>query len=342
MYLFVEVIAVATLKDIAKACHVSVSTVSRVLNDDQTLNVSDLKRSNIIKTAQKMNYVKKHKNLRDKKHIAVVLWYDTNQEMEDPYYMEIRHGIEQQAKEKNIYIMTLYKQHDTYDYQALKDVDGLIALGKFTSEEVRAFEDKTNHIVFVDSVFEPTHYDSVVIDFDQAMDSLFNHIKQHAYQSIGYIGGYEPYTQQSSVLEPRANLLKHYLIKTNQYDAKHMHFGTFVSQSGYQLMQQAIQDGNVAGLYICANDSIAFGAIKALLENDMNIPDDVSIIGFNDIAQAAYIHPSLTTVKIHTSAMGKEALSSLLDRINDPDKIPIKKVLPTNLIVRQSSKKGAF
>ncbi len=331
--MFSEVMTIATLKDIAKACGVSVSTVSRVINDDKTLKVSQALREQIQTTAQNMNYVKKHKNLQNKLHIAVVLWYDSAQEIEDPYYLEIRHGIEQQAKEESLYIMTLYKQDDTYDLDALNDIDGLIALGKFSEDDIKAFKTKTPHIVFADSSPNPLKFDSVVIDFDLAMSQLCDYLNAQQYRTIGYIGGYEPGTR---LLEPREQRLKGHLMKSNQYDAKHMHHGAFTSQSGYKIMQDIITTQHPASVYVCANDSIAFGATKALLEQNIKVPEDVAIIGFNDIAQAAYIHPALTTIHINTPAMGKEALSSLLERMKHPHKVPVKKVLPTTLMKRQS------
>lgn len=326
-----------TLKQIAQVCNVSVTTVSRVLSDDQTLSVSKANRLKIQRVAKDMGYAKKHKNHQNHLHIAIVLWYDPKQEIEDPYYMEIRHGIEKQAKEKGIYIMTLYRHDAKFNLDQLSNIDGLIALGKFSASEIRAFEKKTKHIVFVDSDPDSHRFDCVIIDFEKALDDIAAHLFTTGYQTVGYIGGYENNDDKAAVIETREKLLKKHLKAHACYDETHVHRGFFTSESGYALMRKAIDAKTLADVYFCANDSIAIGAMKALHETNLNIPKDVAIIGFNDIAQARYIHPSLTTLRVETTAMGQEALLSLLQRINHPKKLPIKKVVPTTLIKRQSA-----
>ncbi len=327
----------ATLKDIASACNVSVTTVSRVLSDDQTLSVSKENRKKIQQVAEKMGYVKKHPSQSHHLHIAVVLWYDPKQEIKDPYYMEIRHGIEKAAKEQGIYIMTLYRQDGQFNLDLLSNIDGLIALGKFKEAEIRAFEKKTRHLVFVDSDPNSHRYDCVTIDFEKALDEITAHLFEAGYRHIGYIGGYENNDETTALIETREKLLKKHLKSRGYCDEIHVHRGFFTSESGYQFMKQAIETKALADVYFCANDTIAIGAMKALHEANLKIPKDVAIIGFNDIAQARYMHPSLTTLKVETTAMGEEALQSLLRRIVDPNRVPIKKIVPTKLIKRQSA-----
>lgn len=327
----------ATLKQIAEACAVSITTVSRVLNNDPSLNVTEETKQRIKAYAETVDYKAKRKEQSSKHHVGIVLWYDSMQELNDPYFMEIRHGIETLAREKGVYLMTLYRKNQTFDLSEIKGVDGLITIGKFTDDEIKHFKKITNHIVFVDSTPDLLHYDSVVIDFRYSVRLILDYILERDYFPIGYIGGIEKINDIKLYGERREKFFKKYLSKRDKYEETYVHIGEFSTDSGYQIMKTNIEQKNLARVYFCASDSIAMGAIQALHEARIKIPEDVAIIGFNDINQAKYMHPSLTTLSIPTKAMGQEALSSLLERINDPKKIPVKKVLPTRLTKRKSA-----
>ncbi|MFP4286352.1 MAG: LacI family DNA-binding transcriptional regulator [Candidatus Izemoplasmataceae bacterium] len=322
-----------TLKTIADKLGVSITTVSRVLNHDETLSVNPKTKQLILDTAKAMNYqVKSQKG--KKRLIGVVIWMKQDDELRDPYFMEIRHGIERLAEEEKIFIMTLYKEHGHYDLKKLEGVDGLICIGKFTKSETLNFEKLTKAIIYVDFSPDPLAFDSIMIDYQKSVSQVMEYILHKNYKPIGFIGGKEA-IGKNIVGEYRERYTKQYLLERNLLSLDHFHIDAFSFESGYQLMKEALK--NPARVYFCASDMIAFGAIKALHEAGKMIPDDVAIIGFNDIAQASFIHPSLTTLKVYTETMGEEALHALIRRLDHPSKQPIKRVVPTKLVIRQSA-----
>lgn len=323
----------ATLKTIAEKLGVSITTVSRVLNHDETLSVNPKTRQQIIDTAKALRYqVKAQKG--KKRLIGVVIWMKQHDELSDPYFMEIRHGIERLAESEKIFIMTLYKEQGTYDLSKLEGVDGLICIGKYTQKEIEAFEKITSSIVFVDYSPDLLKFDSVMIDYQKSVQQVMEYVIQKNYKPIGFIGGIE--TGDTHIVgEYRERYSKQYLLERNLLDLSHFHVDVFSFESGYQQMKKALK--NPARVYFCASDTIAFGAMKAVHEAKKKIPEDIAIIGFNDIAQASFIHPSLTTLKVYTEAMGEEALQALLRRLDFPNKLPIKRIIPTKLIIRQSA-----
>lgn len=327
----------ATLKQIAEACQVSITTVSRVLNNDPSLNVTEETKQKIKSYADSVSYKAKRKETTDKHHVGVVLWYDSMQELNDPYFMEIRHGIETLAREQGVYLMTLYRKDGTFDLSEIKGVDGLITIGKFTEEEIKHFKKITSNIVFVDSSPDDLTFDSVVIDFRHSVKQVLEYIIERDYAPIGYIGGLERINDLVLYGERREKFFKKYLANRNKLNENFVHIGEFSSDSGYEIMKNNIESNNLAKVYFCASDSIAMGAIQALHEAHIAIPETVAIIGFNDINQAKYMHPSLTTLSIPTKAMGEEALRSLLLRIENPKRLAIKKIMPTKLIKRKSA-----
>lgn len=100
-------------------------------------------------------------------------------------------------------------------------------------------------------------------------------------------------------------------------------------------MKAAIKQGNLPQAFFIASDPLAIGALKALQEAEISVPQQVALIGFDDIEMASFVSVPLTTVKIFTEQMGRTAVNLLMERINGRS-IPIKAVISTKLIVRES------
>ncbi|MFA6801732.1 MAG: substrate-binding domain-containing protein, partial [Acholeplasmataceae bacterium] len=115
-----------------------------------------------------------------------------------------------------------------------------------------------------------------------------------------------------------------------------MHIGEFSIQSGYELMKKALE-GTYADAYIIASDAMAMGALRALYEAQIDVPNKVSIISFNDIPQSAYTIPALTTVKIYQEFMGQSAIDLMIERLKGRT-ISKKIIVTTKLIVRNTTK----
>jgi LacI family transcriptional regulator len=325
----------ARLKDIAGKLNVSITTVSRVLNQDETLSVNPKTKEAILQYAKSINYQSKSQKVK-KRLVGVVIWMKKHDELSDPYFMEIRHGIERLAEREHIFIMTVYKENGKYDITKLEGVDGLICIGRFNKQEENTLKKVSNHIVFVDCSFNPQVYDSVMIDYQKSVQIVLDYLLSKNHNEIGFIGGVESEEKEKILGEHRERYTRQYLLERNLLNPRHFHIDQFSIKSGYELMKKALED-TPASAYFCASDTIAIGALKAIHEKGLNVPTDIAIIGFNDIAQAAYTHPSLTTLKVYTETMGEEALQSLIQRLNYPNKLPIKKIIPTKLIIRQSA-----
>ncbi len=331
----------ATIKDIAKKAAVSSATVSRVLNYDNTLSVSDEKRKLILEIAEKLDYQtprKRRSNTGLNMRIGLIHWYTLRQELEDPYYMSIRLGIEKTCYDHKIDMVKIYNPEE-YDFEHMEGVDGLIAIGKFHEREIERFKEVCPTIVFVDSSPREMEFDSVVSDLEAAVENALEYLIGLGHSHIGYIGGQEFIGPEKVPLgECRLETFREYLRKRDLLDETQVMVGAFVAESGYQLMKKVIAESpKLATAFFFGSDSMAIGGLRALHEGGLRIPQDVAVLGINDIPTAKYMSPSLSTVRIHKEFMGETAVELLLERLVKKRTISKKVVVPTCLIERDST-----
>ncbi|ARP43185.1 LacI family transcriptional regulator [Geobacillus sp. 47C-IIb] len=337
----------ATLKEIAEKVGVSVATVSRVLNYDTTLSVSDETRKRIFEVAQELNYKtlrERSQQARESFRLGLIHWYSERQEIDDPYYMAIRLGVEKECFERGIQLVKLFKQNGAYPIERMKELDGIIAVGKFGPKEVSDFARGAKQIVFVDCSPDERQFDSVVIDLRQATITVLDYLLQLGHTKIGYIGGREYVDGETPIRDERETAFYEYLYVKEMYDSRDVWIGAFTAEDGYRLMKEAIAKGDLPTAFFIASDSMAIGALRALHEAGIAVPQDVAIVGFNDLPTAAFLHPPLSTVKVYTEFMGETAVELLIERLTTKRTICKKVIVPTELVVRASSeidKKGS-
>lgn len=330
----------ATLKQIAKEAGVSLATVSRVLNYDNTLSISDEKRHLIVEIAERLEYQTPRNRRRktiNEYTIGIVQSISEIDEVEDPYYLGIRMGIEKQCKEENIHVIRFPRIGNTNKTMDVK-LDGLIFIGKFSEREVKYYESKYKNMVFVDTSKFSERHDSIIIDIRAAVYKVLEHLLKSGYKRIGYIGGIENFEEYREPLgEKRYDAFVNFMKERDIYRKEDCYIGSFTPQSGYEIMRKAIQQGDLPEVFFVANDSIAIGALRALHEKNIQVPAEVSIIGFNDIPTASYTFPPLSTVKLYNEMMGEKAVGLFVDQMSGR-KVPIKMILPVDIIERGTTR----
>lgn len=334
----------ATIKDIAEKAGVSQSTVSRVLNLDETLSVSEDTRSRIFRIAEELHYQKKNrktaaKPVQGSHKIVIFEWYTREEELDDLYYYAIRIGLERQAQELGYEIIRIFNKDD---WSLMQDADGIIALGKFSPKTIQDLESYGKPLIFVDSNTLYLGHSCVTTDLEDSVIMALDHFLEKGHEDIGLLVAQEQTADAIPLLmDPRQRTFQQYLTAKGLYQERFVAVGEFSTESGYQLMEQLIQalGKELPTAFFMASDALAVGALRALQEHHIAVPDRVSIISFNDTSIAKYVYPALSTVTVYTEEMGKQAIQMLWQTFQGTQpSVPYMVKLATKLTIRDSSR----
>jgi len=335
----------ATIKDIASKSNVSMATVSRVLNHDASLSVTDETRQRVIEAANQLNYQtirgrkKQLQSTSQTYKFGILMCQSLEEELSDPYFLSIRHGIDSQCKNFHIEVTEVYRMSDFHLSQLNVHLDGLIIVGKIDESLVETIHKQIKHLVFVDHSPDENRFDSIVIDFEKATWLALEHLMSLGYTDIGYIGGMQgkhiEANEKRVIDDERYVFFTKKMKELGKYNDSHVFVGEFTMSDGYRLMKEAIQKGNLPEAYFIASDPMAVGALRALQEARIKVPEDVAMVSFDDVEMAQFASCPLSTVHVPTDTMGKTSVKLLLDRLQGRD-IPLKVNVPTTFVQRES------
>ena len=329
----------ATIREIALKAEVSSSTVSRVLNFDDSINVSEKTKNKIFKVADELNYVtlRKRKKKKDNYTIGLIQWFTDKEEISDQYYLYIRNGIERKCANNLIRVERLFTE---VDYDDLDYIDGVIAIGTYSESEIKKIEKFSGKIIFVDSSPNENLYDSVVIDFEKSVVEVLDYLVELGHYNIGYIGGVELIKTGKEKEKKgggiRLETYTKYMKDKKLFNPELIKIGEFSYEYGYNVMKKIIQGNNIPTAIFAGSDAIAIGAYKAIIENKLSVGKDISIVSFDDIEIAQFMVPAMTTVKVYSEFIGESAVDLLLEQFVKVRIINKKVVIPTKLMIRDS------
>ena len=329
----------ATIRDIAKAAGVSSATVSRILNNDETLSTALETKQRVLEIAKSLNYVKKQRTVSNPScTIGVLQWFSNQQEIEDNYYLLIRQGIEDYCVKHKINIIRTYKT-DTNYMDALEQADGILCIGKFSSAEVTTLQNKNKNLIFLDMPLTRPGITTITLDFKQAVYSVMDFLcVELGHTKIGFLGGREYLEDNSLFPDKRIRLFTEYCQKHDITYQPYVVEGSFDVISGYEMMNELINKGDLPTALFAASDPIAIGALKSLAEHGLRVPEDISVVGFNDTNITNYTNPPLTTVNAPVYAMGMYGASIMDNMLCSKLPCSMNITLPCTITKRESCK----
>ena len=333
----------ATIREVAKKAGVSITTVSRILNNDDSFNVSKITKEKVLKVIKQLNYErKKNKNRISQSNISVIKCFDEKIENEDPYFVSLKINLENMLKKKvsKVRFFDLEEIEKLIKYNEISNfslTDAVIFIGETSKEKLKFFKSLNENIICVDVYDTDNITDYIKFDMRNSVEIVLNYIFKLNHKKIGLLVGRNKVVK--NLVDFREKYFKEIMVKNGLYREEYLQIGDFSMESGYIMMKEILKLEDRPTAVFCGNDSIAMGAYKAIRENKLKIPEDISIIGFNDLKLSQYSIPPLTTIKIDTKLIAQETVNSLIELLEGKRDYHKKVFLPIELIERQSCQK---
>lgn len=222
--------------------------------------------------------------------------------------------------------------------QPSEDIIGIVALGKYSPQQMAQIATYQLPVCYVDCDTLAQGYNCVVADFEGAVQQVLAYYHKEGIERIAFLGGRELYSDGSQAPVDVRQTLFEVLAQPAPTDVL---VGSFSVKSGKQLMRDYLaQEQPGARAFFVASDGMAIGAIQAVKEAGLKVPEDIRIIGFNDISTARYLEPALSTVRVYTQQMGAMGVQVLLNGdqqgVSPEETVAQKVIVQTKLIVRAS------
>lgn len=339
----------STIRDVANLAKVSIATVSRVLNNDTQYKMTDETRSRVWKAVTDLNYTVKSPAKApsgdNKAHsgnellkIGCILSVTKNK-YNDPYFMSILSGVEEQLQNTGYELTFIKTGAELEDKKALfstfsNPVSGLILMESLNSETYQFIRNQVPNIVGIDTWWEDI--DNVGYDHYRVASVAVQHLIDKGHKKIGFIGG----SGMSGNIKSSQRYRGYYAS---------LHAAGLPVNSDWiidcawdenlcmEKVKQLYQKKDSPTAFFVASDLMAMAALSSLYNMGIAVPDKVAVIGLSNIEISKYSNPPLTTIEIPTREIGMVAVDLLLARINGYQLLPRKVILPTSLVLRNST-----
>ncbi|MBI9014025.1 MAG: LacI family DNA-binding transcriptional regulator [Clostridiales bacterium] len=326
----------ASIYDVAKKSGVSVVTVSRVINNASTVRQSS--RDKVMKAIKELNYQPSsaaQSLARGKTNVIGLLIPD----LTDPFIMEVVDTVDRELEKRGYFLAlsVIGEQDDSTvrsNFLFQQDrVDGILILTPIFEEDyVTSLKEKNIPFVIMDNQLFPFTVSSIVVDNFKGGYDVTRHLLELGHLKFGCIGGPEDLLSAKHRVDGFNAALREVGV-----EAVAVKCGEFDITAGYEVTKKWIEEKILPTAVICGDDHIAFGVIDALREYDLKVPEDVSVVGYDDHPFASKLHPNLTTVKQPAVEIGKQGVEALFNAMKGKEKQHVVVKLAPELIVRHTT-----
>ncbi|MCA1319675.1 LacI family transcriptional regulator [Bacillus tianshenii] len=326
----------ATIKDVAKLAGVAVSTASYALNNVNKVSPATMKK--VQEAARELNYMKNGfaSDLKRTKTntIALIL-----KDLSGPFYSELIKGV-QEVTIRNGYDLIACSsvggaQSTAVKFLKEKRVDGAIILAHNISDDIILESAREGFpIVVLDRKIDHPFVFGVEVDNFHGGYLATEHLIEKGHREIAFVSGPIDSHDNAMRFEGYQEALKHHGIP---YQSKWKVFGDFTREGGYRATKMLIAQRDLPQAFFYANDEMAIGGLQALKENKISVPNDISIIGYDDIQLSEYVSPPLTTIRQPKYEVGALAVHVVFQALSK-EKMEQYYKLSTELISRNSVK----
>ena len=328
-----------TLEEIARLSGVSRSTVSRVINNDRRVS---------LETRQRVQQVIQQHNFRPNAVarglaggrtgvIGLVIPMGVGRLFSDPYFPLLIQGVSAACNMQDQSVM-LWMAEPEFERRTIRQIlnsnliDGIIIASALNDDPIlAAIEQGQLPFIMVGRHFSRSDISYVDVDNHNAVREVVTYLIRLGFHRIATITGPQNMIAGIDRLQGYQDALREWRIPL---EAELVIDGSFSEEGGYQAVQRLLPYNPEA--IFAASDAMALGAMRGLVDAGLRVPEQISIIGFDDIPNAARSNPPLTTVRQPIVRAGAVAAETLMDIIRYPDRGPRRIILPTELVIRES------
>lgn len=343
-----EGVKMVGIRTVAKRAGVSAATVSRVLNEDPGLKVTDETKRRIQEAVAFYDYKKKERPKPVKYQIGIITTVTQSKEYEDPYFRTIRMGIEKQAEAAGINIKLIVRLPEgNLDLSDFKDCSGILIIGQVESKLLQKVLAGTENVVVLDdpSKQDSDNIDTVYADLRQATFRNLDRLYELGHRDIAYIGGLRILIDEQGVEtetqdDYRKEAYEEWMVKKGLSDQINVYLGDWTTLEGLRLTEALLADHEqqLPTAILAGSDPMAVGIYRGLQRKQLQIPQDISIVSFDDIEVAEFLTPSLSTVKINSEEIGKIAVRLVKERMTGERNVAVSVAVAFTPIIRESEK----
>ena len=332
------------LRQVAQRAGVSLSTASNVFADKPGVSISEETRNAVLAAAAELKYQPRPRQeivqLSNVTTLGVILRKPLPL-LTSPFYAYIIHGIQEACEARGIGLMygRVDETASTFDELPAmiqrKQIQGLLAVGYFDESFFLLLRRLEQPFIMVDHLIESLQPDSVICDDEQGGYLATQYLIERGHQqpAPAVIAGPATYfSSQSRLAGYRRAMTEHGL----PFDETTIRYGDLTVNSGYSEMLALLDLPHPPTAVFCCNDEMAIGAMNALQMRGLRIPEDCSVIGFDDIQLALYTLPPLTTIRVEKEWLGAQGVWQLIERITHPDMPARRTIMNVRLVERQS------
>jgi len=328
----------ATIYDIAKKTNLSPATVSQVFNNPA--RVSPENRRAVLEAAEWLSYVRPRKRRGTQGAVGIIV-HDFSNCFLGEFYNLVTHTIAEELKalNKNIYIESFDYEDKIVPQIITKNlVDGILFVGPINPAHVIMTKQKHVPFILVGHPIPNVEYACVIPDNRSGSIQAVDHLISLGHKKIAIVLGrlnHDPISYER--LEGYKYALDNAGIETPKEYIRHADYCN--PKTAYEATKSLLQLNDPPTAIFYASDSLAYRGYEAIKEMGLKIPDDLSVVGFDNIHLEDFLRPKpcLTTIDIDRRKMGKIAVDLLYQNINNPQRIPLRYTLPVHLVIKEST-----
>jgi LacI family transcriptional regulator, purine nucleotide synthesis repressor len=330
-----------TIKDIAKLAGVSHTTVSRSLNDSSLISDKTKKRIKEIATKQGYTPNNNAKCLVLNKSFNIGVFITTlNFGVTPDYFFQVVRTLQKLLKGKYKLVVRGIDDYKEEDYFLInrKTFDGIITITQDSQDDkfIHHIERiKLPHVI-INRKFNSTHTDCIYSNEKETVKTAIEYLIENGHSKICFVKGTNNFTSTKDRLSGYVEALRKNSIAFNE---NYILEGDYNINSGYKAMENILRLTPLPTAIFFGSDNMALGALKCIQENNLSVPENFSIIGFDNTEFSSYLTPSLTTIERPNEEIVTDALNCLILRIDEKDSCPtISKCITSTFIKRKSVK----